>query len=114
MILKYTDTLIIQRKYKMSIDYSKIPMKLDVYELFPNCENIIQRLPTYTAKVYLDSTSIGYLKISVYGIVKDPIDDECVLCLEKYIDDSPVIVRYMKSDVYNLELDEPITEKDIK
>jgi hypothetical protein len=81
------------------IEYSKLPISLDVYDIFGlDCDEIVSDINNvkYLALVYSGPTDKHPLKINVYDKVSDPIDDSCELCLCKWFDGSAIVVRYEK------------------
>jgi hypothetical protein len=73
----------------------KMCIELDIDKIFPCSESIIKHDFKY---VMIEHDNI---KSQVYAIAEDPAKvPNCVLCLVKFLDGSPVIVRYDKSKLF--------------
>ena len=76
------------------------PMHLDIKKIFPGSAELIKDNPmgyAYGFSAY--DHGIG-IKSWVYAIAPDPMEvPNCVLCLERFLEGSPVIVRYNKDDL---------------
>ena len=66
-------------------------------ELFANAEELLKNPADYYHRD-------AYGKCDVYAIANDPQKvNGCIICLVKFLDDSPVMVRYYKENVHYIE-----------
>ena len=76
----------------------------DADVLFSNAETKIKGPSFYAAINIGDPHGIDTFS-DVYAITKDPLKvPRCVMCLVKFLDGSPVAVRYRRNDVYRKAL----------
>ena len=73
----------------------------DTNVLFPNAEIIITGLPKGYALEPGGPTDILSIKSPVWDVAPDPLQvPGCSICLVKFLDGSPVVVRYRNSDIH--------------
>ena len=96
------------------INMSRIPQDCSAETLFPAevaAELVKITTPDLYALQYVGPV-LGYLKVPVWAITLDPLEDnirkpdgtidhDYYTCLCKWMDGSPISVRYRKTDIYN-------------
>jgi hypothetical protein len=85
----------------------------DVNVLFDHPELTIKTRPKYAIIQPEGLNDLGLL-MDCWGVAKDPLKvPNCVLCLVKFLDGSPVTVRYNRKYVFKIAY-RPIKDSDIK
>jgi hypothetical protein len=79
----------------------------DVYTLWENADQLIQEFP----KMYAINRGPIETVSEVFALASDPLatqpatsQNHTVMCLVKFLDGSPVAVRYRSADVVNLKI----------
>lgn len=90
-------------------DWTKVPGDCSVKRLFPNAANSFKYPSFGYVRVYAGE-HMGYLEIEYWDQTLDPLeyntrrpdgtlDHDYLMCLCKWVDGSPIAVRYRKEDV---------------